>query len=257
MVRSLENGTHAATIALNEVPDPHGFGVARLEGETILELIEKPTEPPSSWAVVGAYVFSPQIFQAIEQVTPSRRGELEITDAIQLLIEDQGNVNAHFVQGWWKDVGLPQDLILASELLMRKGAPRIDGHVDTSSVLDGMVVVEKGASVRSSTLQGPCIVGSGAQIVDSRIGPNVVVGEACRVEGSQIRTSILMDEACIEHVNMLCDSIVGRRSRIAPTSGSECCYTALVGDDSSVSFYRGDISESARFVKVKFSVHLL
>ena len=122
---------------------------------------------------------------------------------------------------------------------MKKGAPRIDGHVDTSSVLDGLVVVEKGASVRSSTLQGPCIVGSGAQIVDSRIGPNVVVGEACRVEGSQIRTSILMDEACIEHVNMLCDSIVGRRSRLAPTS-TGVGYTALIGDDSFVSLNKGD-----------------
>ncbi len=233
MIHRFESGEHAATIALNEVPDPHRFGVARLDGETITELIEKPTEPPSSWAVAGAYVFSQMVFQAIEQVTLSRRGELEITDAIQLLIEEQGNVNAHFVQGWWKDVGLPRDLILASELLMKKGTPRIDGHVDTSSVLDGFVVVEKGASVRGSTLQGPCIVGSGAQIVSSSIGPNVAIGNACQIEKSQIRMSILMDGVCIEHVNMLCDSIIGRRSRLAPTSTGEC-YTALVGDDSTV-----------------------
>ncbi len=100
MVHGFKNGIHAATIALNEVSDPSRFGVAHLEGEVVLELIEKPTEPPSNWAVAGAYVFSAEIFQAIEQVTPSRRGELEITDAIQLLIDDQGNVNAHFVQGW-------------------------------------------------------------------------------------------------------------------------------------------------------------
>ncbi len=117
---------------------------------------------------------------------------------------------------------------------MKKGVSRIDGEVDTSSVLGGLVVVEQGASVRGSTLQGPCIVGSGAQIVDSKIGPNVVVGNACRIEGSRIRTSILMEEVCIEHVNMLSDSIVGRRSRIASIS-TDVCYTALVGDDSFVS----------------------
>ncbi len=121
---------------------------------------------------------------------------------------------------------------------MKKGVPRIAGHVDTSSVLDGLVVVEKGASVRGSTLQGPCIMGSDAQIVNSKIGPNVAVGAACRIEGSQIRTSILMDGACIEHVNMLCDSIVGRRSRLTSTS-TDVCYTALVGDDSFVSLCPG------------------
>ena len=233
MVHGFESGMQAATIALTEVPDPSRFGVARLEGQTILELIEKPADPPSNWAVAGAYVFTPRIFEAIEHISPSKRGELEITDAIQYLIENEGSVNAHFVKGWWKDVGQPQDLILAGELLMKKASRRIDGQVDASSVVDGLVVVETGASVNHSTLHGPCIVGKDARIVNSTIGPNVAVGDACRIEESHIKTSILMAETCIEHVSMLCDSIVGRRSRIAPTSGGES-YTVLVGDDSLV-----------------------
>jgi len=118
-------------------------------------------------------------------------------------------------------------------LLMKKASRRIDGQVDASSVVDGLVVVETGASVNHSTLHGPCIVGKDAQIADCVIGPNVAVGDACRIEESHIKTSILMAETCIEHVSMLCDSIVGRRSRIAPTSGGES-YTVLVGDDSLV-----------------------
>ncbi|MFC2078664.1 glucose-1-phosphate thymidylyltransferase [Candidatus Bipolaricaulota bacterium] len=232
IVRGFRSGTHAAGIALIEVPDSSHFGVVRLEGKTIIELIEKPPEPPSNWAVAGAYVFPQRIFQAIERVTPSQRGELEITDAIQLLIRDQWNVNAHFVQGWWKDVGLPKDLILASELLMNRGVPRTCGDVDTSSMMDGLVVVEKGASVRGSTLQGPCIVGYDAQIVNSKIGPNVAVGDACRIEGSQIRSERIF-RWTRRVLSMLCNSIVGRRSRLVPTS-SDVCYTALVGADSFV-----------------------
>jgi len=233
MIRDFESGTQAATIALIDVPDPQRFGVARLDGETVLQLIEKPAEPPSHWAVAGAYVFSPQIFEAIGQIKPSKRGELEITDAIQVLIEEKGGVRAHFVRGWWKDVGLPQDLILASELLMKKSEPRVDGHVDATSTVDGSVIVEKGASVSGSTLQGPCMIGRGAQITNSIIGPNAAIGVGCQIDDSQIRTSILMDEACIDHVSMLRDSIVGRRSHLTSTSyGIE--HKILIGDDSVV-----------------------
>ena len=234
MVQGFKSCACAASIALTEVPDPSRFGVARLDGNRIEELIEKPSDPPSNWAVAGAYVFSPQIFAAIDQITPSKRGELEITDAIQVLIESQAGVAAHFVDGWWKDVGLPQDLILASELLMKRSVPRIDGHVDATSIVDGSVIVEEGAIVSGSKLRGPCVVGRDARIANSVIGPNVAVGDGCRIDESHIESSILMNEVSVKDVGLLCDSIVGRRSRLGSVARTEC-HTTLVGDDSFVS----------------------
>jgi len=234
LAEAFGDGSHAASIALTEVPDPTRFGVARLEGQTILELVEKPRNPPSSWAVAGAYAFTAEIFEAIEQISPSARGELEITDAIQVLIERAGDVNAHFVRGWWKDVGLPRDLILASELMIRTMNPRIDGDVDDASRLDGHVVMDEGASVRGSLLRGPCVVASGAQIIDSEIGPNVTVGADCLVTGTCVRNSILMDSCRIEKLPSLEDSIVGRRSKVSPRSSSGS-FSVLLGDDSSLS----------------------
>lgn len=235
ITRAFRQGRHSALIALNQVDDPQRFGVARLDGPTILELVEKPANPPSRWAVAGAYVFSPQIFDAIEQITPSKRGELEITDAIQVLIESQGDVGAHFVEGWWNDVGRPRDLILASERMIEKMEARIDGTVDAASRLDGRVIVGRGADVKTSVLRGPCIVASGARIVDSEIGPNVTVGDHCVVAGAQIRNSILMDSCRIEPFAALADSIVGRRSRVSPGPGSGS-FSVLLGDDSSLSW---------------------
>jgi len=236
LIAAFEDGTHAASIALNAVEDPTRFGVARLKGQTIQELIEKPEDPPSHWAVAGAYVFTSRIFEAIDQIAPSKRGELEITDAIQVLIERAGDVNAHFVNGWWKDVGLPRDLILASKLMIETMKPGIQGDVDNGSRVEGHVVVNEGAEVHGSLLHGPCVVASGARIIDSEIGPNVTVGRDCVITGSRVRDSILMDSCRIEKLPALEGSIVGRRSSVSPNSGN-ACLSVLLGDDSLLSLH--------------------
>ncbi len=232
MLQEFEASDGDATIALTEVPDPSRFGVAKLDGQRIVALLEKPAEPPSNWAVAGAYVFSPRIFTAIEGIQPSARGEYEITDAIQCLIEDGDGVQAHFIQGWWKDVGLPKDLILASELLIRRLPARLDGNIDGETTMEGTVIVEDGAQIRRSQLQGPCIIGRDAHVEDSDVGPNVVIGAAAAIRDSQIGDSIVMDESSVQGIHGLRDSIVGRRSRVQASSNDS--HTVLVGDDCAV-----------------------
>ena len=235
VVRRYQERACAATIALLEVADPRCFGVARLDGQRILDLVEKPADPPSHWVVAGAYAFSAQILDAISQIQPSARGELEITDAIRVLMKRDDGVTAHLVKGWWKDVGRPEDLILASELLMNREAARTEGEVDDVSNVEGMVVVEAGANVKGSCIRGPCIIGRDACIVDCDLGPNVVIGDRAHVIRSRTERSIVMSDACIERASSLHDSIVGRRSHLSHAAAEPGC-AMLIGDDSIVSW---------------------
>ena len=161
-----------AQILLKQVPDPHRFGIATLDGDGhVVELVEKPADPPSDLALVGVYLFDPTIHEAVRAIKPSARGELEITDAIQWLITSGHRVRTELLTGWWIDTGKLTPLLEANRLLLEKLEPRIDGKVDELSTIDGRVVVEQGAEITNSTVRGPVAIGAGTRVIDSFIGP--------------------------------------------------------------------------------------
>lgn len=200
-------------VALCEVEDPRRFGVAAVEDGRIVRLVEKPQDPLSNWAIVGVYIFRPSIFAAARLIRPSFRGELEITDAIQKLVEEGEPVRAHFLCDWWQDVGRPADLLQAQARLFAKLSSRIEGRVDPSTRVHGPAVVEGDAVVRNSCLQGPLWIGRGAVVEDSDLGPNVAVGPGAHVRNARLQNSILMEEAAVEGVSLV-DSVIGRRAQV-------------------------------------------
>jgi glucose-1-phosphate thymidylyltransferase len=219
-----------AQIFLARVPEPERFGVAVLEGDRVVRLVEKPKEHVSDLALVGAYLFDDSILEAAAAITPSWRGELEITDAIQWLIDHGRTVRASMVTGWWKDTGRPEDLLEANRMMLSTLAPRVDGEIDAASRIEGVVVVEPGAKVVRSTLRGPVIVGADATLEDARVGPFVSVGPGCTIEASGVEDSILMDGSVISRVEGVVErSILGRGVEIRH-SGTSGVHRIIAGD---------------------------
>jgi glucose-1-phosphate thymidylyltransferase len=223
----------SASVMLKEVPNPSSFGVAEVDANgKVIKLIEKPKEPKSNLALVGIYMFRPSIYDAIGQIKPSARGELEITDAISKLIELGGAVRFDRVTSWWLDTGKKDDLLLANDTVLDDWLVHaVDGEVDASSELVGRVRVEKGATVVRSTIRGPAVIGAGARLVDARIGPFTSVGKDVVVERSGVEHSVLMDGARIEDIDRLEDSLVGRRVFVHPGKTRPGAISLLVGDD--------------------------
>lgn len=205
-----------AAVLLKRVDRPERFGVAELDGRgDVVRLVEKPEDPPSDRALVGVYLFSPRIHRAVEEIEPSWRGELEITDAIQRLLADGGRVTSHEVTGWWLDTGKKDDLLAANRVVLAERiSRRVDGTVGGGSELEGAVHVEAGARVEASRLMGPVTVGREAVIRRSTVGPHVSVGAGGRVEDSAVRGSVLLAGAEVEGIDALVESLVGQRSRV-------------------------------------------
>lgn len=223
-----------AVIALVKVDDPRQFGVAVLEEGRIVRLLEKPKDPPSSLAVAGVYVFSPAIHEVIAQLKPSARGEYEITDAIQGLIEGGRTVRGIEVEGWWKDTGRPPDLLDANRLLLVELQPSTRGQV-TNSQITGRVVVEEGAVVRDSSILGPALIASGALIEGAYVGPFTSVGPGAVVRGAEIEYSILEDNAIVENVPLrLHECILGVGARATSRQGLPRAHKLVLGDESAV-----------------------
>jgi glucose-1-phosphate thymidylyltransferase len=224
-----------ALILLAHVPEPQHFGVARLEGDRVVELVEKPKDPPSDLALVGAYMFKPTILEASKAIKPSWRDELEITDAIQHLIDHDYRVEAHIISGWWKDTGHLEDLLEANRMVMEEIMPSIEGHVDESSRLDGRVVVEEGAEVIGSTLRGPAIIGKGSRIIDSYIGPFTAIYYDVKVEGSEIEHSIVMENSSISNIpGRIEGSLIGKNVQIYSSPALPKTFRFVLGDNSVV-----------------------
>jgi glucose-1-phosphate thymidylyltransferase len=223
-----------ASILLAHVPNPTMFGVAELDGDRVVRLIEKPKEPPSDLALVGVYLFDEHIYEAIASIEPSWRGELEITDAIQWLIDRGLTVLPHVVQGWWLDTGKKDDMLAANSTILDTLQTRVDGEVDETSTIEGRVVVEAGAKVVRSRIRGPVIVGAGAQVVGSYIGPCTAIGEGCEVVDSEVENSILRSESRLVGVRRLVDSILGRGAEVGRDTSSPVAYRLMVGDHSQV-----------------------
>jgi glucose-1-phosphate thymidylyltransferase len=224
----------AAQILLTRVPDPQMFGVAELEQGRVVRLVEKPKEPRSDLALVGVYMFSPAVFDSVKRIKPSFRNELEITDAIQDLIDRGLAVRPHLVQGWWKDTGKLEDMLEANRLILDTIERRIDGSVDAESRIEGKVVIDPGATVERSVIRGPVVIGPGARIVRAYVGPFTSIGTGTEIRDSEIEHSIVLEGSVISDASRVADSLIGRNVRIHRIPVKPSAYRFMLGDNSEV-----------------------
>lgn len=222
---------------LCEVADPRAYGVAELDGDRVVRVVEKPEVPRSRWALAGVYLFEPVVFEVIDQLKPSRRGEYEITDAIQGLIDRGARVLPYFVQGWWVDAGNAADMLRANRLILREIETRIGEHasVDSRSEIVGDVILEDGVQIVNSTVRGPAIIGANSQVSDSFIGPFTSIGRDVRIERSEIEHSIIMDGCTICNIEgRIDDSIFGRNITLLRADSHPKVHKFLLADNSQV-----------------------
>ena len=220
-----------ALILLTPVEEPEHFGVAELDGERVVRLVEKPKDPPSNLALVGVYLFQPAIFEAARALKPSWRGELEITEAIQSLIEDGHTVQSEVVRGWWKDTGQLADMLEANRLVLEELETRLDGEVDEASKVEGRVVLEAGAKLIDSTVRGPAVIGAGATIEGAYVGPYTSIGEDVRICRSEIEHSIVLAGSVVEDLGTRMEaSLLGREVKLTRSEGMPKTLRMLVGD---------------------------
>jgi glucose-1-phosphate thymidylyltransferase len=224
-----------ALILLTPVDDPSSYGVAELDGERIVRLIEKPEDPPSNLALVGVYLFGDSIFDAARKLEPSWRGELEITEAIQSLIDDGHRVSSEVVRGWWKDTGQLADMLEANRLVLEELETRLEGEVDADSKVEGRVVLEPGASLVRSTVRGPAVIGAGAQVEDAYIGPYTSIGDDVQVRRSEVEHSIVLAGSLVEDLGTRMEaSLLGRNVKLTRSDGMPKTLRLLVGDSSEI-----------------------
>jgi glucose-1-phosphate thymidylyltransferase len=225
----------AAQILLARVPDPQMFGVAELRNGNVVRLVEKPKEPIGDLALVGVYMFGSEIFDSVNQIAPSFRNELEITDAIQNLIDRGLTVRPHIVEGWWKDTGKLEDILEANRLILDTLERRIEGKVDDDSRVEGKVVIEEGATVERSVIRGPAIVGRGARIVHAYVGPFTSIMNDVEIRESEVEHSIVLEGASLSDLaNRVIDSLIGRNVRIYRIPLKPSAYRFMLGDNSEV-----------------------
>lgn len=223
-------------ILLTRVPNPSQFGVAELSSEgRIIRLVEKPKEPKSDLALVGVYMFDPNIFDAVKAIRPSWRNELEITDAIQWLVDTGFVVHPHIVKGWWKDTGKIDDMLEANRTVLDTFDMDVRGTQDEDSSIEGKVVVEEGAEVVDSVVRGPAIIGSGTRISHAFVGPYTSIGKNCVVEHCEIENSIVLESSQISHVDGRIEaSLIGKNVKIGRTRRKPAAYRFMLGDNSEV-----------------------
>lgn len=238
-VRQFQGNKPNALILLTEVPNPQEFGVAVIDDEgSVKKLIEKPKEPPSNFALVGVYLFDKEIFRAIEHIKPSGRNELEITDAIQWLLDNNFKVESHIVEGWWKDTGKPDDIIEAN-LLVLEGIEASNRGTQVDSTIHGRVKIEEGSVIEKSVIRGPAIIGKNTKIIHSYVGPFSSIGDGVLIENSEIECSVIMEGARIKNLEKRIDrSIVGKNVVINQADDSPRTYKFILGDQSYVKIIR-------------------
>jgi glucose-1-phosphate thymidylyltransferase len=232
-VEAFEREEPDAQIFLTRVPEPERFGVAVLEGDRVVRLVEKPREFVSDIALVGVYLFRDSILEACGTLKPSWRNEYEITEAIQWLIDRGDVVRAEMVSGWWKDTGRPEDLLEANRMMLSVIQGSLQGEVDSASRIQGSVVIAEGAKVSRSVIQGPVVIGPDTVVENSEVGPDVSVEHDCRLIGSSIEDSIMMSGCVVEGVRGLTGSILGRGVEVRH-SGTGGIHRLVVGDQSRV-----------------------
>ncbi|HSE04369.1 MAG TPA: glucose-1-phosphate thymidylyltransferase [Methylomirabilota bacterium] len=221
-------------ILLATVPDPTQFGVAVLKDGQVVRLVEKPKQPPSNLGLVGVYMFDATVFEAVKAIKPSARGELEITDAIQWLIDHGFLVRPHVIEGWWKDTGKLEDMLEANRIILDTLLPRTDGTVEDSEIV-GRVVIEAGARVTRSTVRGPAIIGRDAVIESAYVGPFTSIGDRVVLRASEVEHSILLEGASVTDVGgRIESSLIGRNVSIYRTASKPRSFNFMLGDRSEV-----------------------
>lgn len=235
-VAEFNNYSPDALILLKEVPDPRLFGVAELnEKGEVIRLVEKPKEPKTNLALVGMYIFSPEIHKAIAQIKPSWRNELEITDAIQKLLDTRKNVQSHLLKGWWLDTGKKDDLLEANRVVLDDYLTReIKGEIDSKSQIVGRVEVRQGTKVENSTLRGPISIAEGCLIKNSFIGSFTSIGDNTVIENSSVEHSVILENCHIYGIERLEDSLLGNRVELKKGEGRSKAIRLFVGDDAKV-----------------------
>jgi glucose-1-phosphate thymidylyltransferase len=230
-----------ALILLTPVADPENYGVAELapapagEMGSVVRLAEKPAEPATDLALVGVYMFTAQVHEAARAIEPSARGELEITDAIQQMVDAGRRVEPHIVRGWWKDTGRLEDMLEANRLILDNLSERIEGELIDSRV-DGRVVVEQGARLERTIVRGPAIVGADARLTDCYIGPYTAIGERCEVTSSEVEHSILLAGSVVSQLDgRMESSLLGRNVTVRRGERQPRAYRFMVGDNSDIS----------------------
>ncbi len=234
LVETFRAGGPDALILLTRVSDPWHYGVAELNGTDVVRLVEKPSEPPSDMALVGVYMFTPAIFEAARAIEPSARGELEITDAIQYLIDSERRVESHTVSGWWKDTGQLADMLEANRLVLSDQDSRLDGLVVDSKV-EGRVVVEAEAVIERSVIRGPAVIGAGSRISDSYVGPYTSIAEGVTIERSEVEHSIILAGASVKNLESRLEaSLLGRNVSVSRADSLPKTMRMIVGDNSEI-----------------------
>jgi glucose-1-phosphate thymidylyltransferase len=223
-------------ILLKAVATPSAFGIAEVDDEgRVKNLVEKPKEPRSNLALVGIYIFSPKIHGAIQGIKPSRRGELEITDAIQALLDGGSKVLSHRIDSWWLDTGKKDDLLTANTVVLDEWIQRdIAGEIDEHSVVTGRVQLGKGSKIVRSKIRGPVVIGQDVHVEDSFIGPFTSVGDGCRITASVLEHCVFLEHATIKRVDRLEDSLIGKNSAVIKEINTHQAYRLMIGDDSEV-----------------------
>jgi len=233
-IHEFNNHSPDALILLKEVPDPRFFGVAEFnERGEVIRLMEKPKEPRTNLALVGVYLFTPEIHKAIAQIKPSRRGELEITDAIQKLLDMGKEVRSHILQGWWLDTGKKDDLLEANRVVLDDFLKRdIKGSIDSNSQIVGKVEVREEARIENSTIRGPVSIATGCHIKNSFIGPSTSIGAGTVIEDSSVEHSVILESSHIYGIERLEDSVIGRRVELKKADERFKAVKLFLGDDS-------------------------
>jgi glucose-1-phosphate thymidylyltransferase len=223
-----------ALILLTPVPDPESYGVAELNNGRVARLVEKPKQPQTDLALVGVYMFTPAVFEAARSIEPSWRNELEITDAIQVLVDRGLRVDPHIVHGWWTDTGQVQDMLEANQLILDDLTERVAGELIDSRV-EGRVVIEEGARLERATVRGPAIIGRGTRITDAYIGPYTAIGDDVTIMHAELEHSIVLSGSSISDLEYRIEaSLIGKNVRIGRGPALPKAYRFVVGDNADV-----------------------
>lgn len=240
-VERFRRGGADCQVLLKAVPNPRDFGVAQFEDGRLARVVEKPSQPPSDLAVIGVYMFHSSVFEAVEAIQPSARGELEITDTIQYLIDRGHDVRAEVVEGSWIDTGKMDDLLAANRIILETLAPCSAGEVDAASRLEGAVVLEEGCRVEGSVIRGPAIIGERTRIIDSHVGPFTSVYHDSLVRGSHLEGSVVLENTVIDGLGApVRDSLIGRNVEVlgggalSPEVKEGASYRLVLGDFSRI-----------------------
>ena len=234
-VREFERERPNAQILLAKVKTPQDFGVAELEGERVVRLEEKPAQPRSDLALVGVYLFDATVFEAVNAIRPSRRGELEITDAIQTLIDRGRTVRSHVIHGWWKDTGKVEDLLEANRIILERLGSDVQGKVDDASRLEGAVRIGPGTVVEHSRLRGPLVIGANARILHAYIGPFTAIADGVTIDHAEVEHSIVLERSQLLHLGARVESsLIGREVTVCGKDGPPRAHRLMLGDSSRV-----------------------